>query len=92
MIILVEEQLMSYKVTKDDKTGEIEISVKVHKWGEDVDGNLYADGTVNTWNLGTDEDVAKGKVATIVDSYQKGLEFVQSQVRTIFEEAEEQTN
>ena len=89
MNILVEEQLMSYKVTKDDKTGEIEVSVKVHKWSEDVDGNLYADGTVNTWNLGTDEDVAKGKVATIVDSYQKGLEFVQSQVRTIFEEVEQ---
>ena len=42
-------------------------------------------GTVNEWNLGMDEAVAKGKVATLIKTYQDGLEYLQEQVRTAFE-------
>ena len=42
-------------------------------------------GTVNEWNLGMDETLAKGKVANLIDTYRKGLEYLQEQVRTAFE-------
>ncbi len=87
---LVCENLMSYKVELDKDTKEYSVSVKVHQWGEDADGNLYPNGTVNTWNLGLNEEIAKSKVKTIVDTYLKGLEFVQSEVRRVFEEADGQ--
>jgi len=47
-------------------------------------------GTVNEWNLGMDEALAKGKVSTIISTYQKGLEYLQEQVRTVFEAKAEQ--
>jgi len=42
------------------------------------------DKSVNEWNLGLEEDVAKGKVATVLDTYAQGLEYVQEQVRGVF--------
>jgi len=46
-------------------------------------------GTINEWTFGTDKHEAKGKVATILDAYQKGMEFVQEQVRNSFAQEEE---
>ena len=85
---LVEEALMSYKVTKS-KLGIFEVAVKVVKFSADAEGEIYPDGTVNTWSLGLNEEIAKSKVKTIIDSYLKGLEFVQSEVRRVFVEEEE---
>lgn len=45
--------------------------------------------TVNEWNLGFNEEVAQSKAATIVETYRKGLEFVQDQVRSVFSEQED---
>jgi hypothetical protein len=86
-MILVEENLMSYEVKTNEK-GEFEVSIRVHRFAEDIDGNLYPDGTVNTWNLGLNEEIAKSKVKTVIDTYLQGLEFVQGEVRRVFEEAE----
>jgi hypothetical protein len=83
---LVYEPMLDYKVT-NNKDGEFEMAVKVLRFSEDADGNLYPSGTVNTWNLGFNEEIAKTKVKTIVDTYLKGLEFIQSEVRKVFEEA-----
>ncbi len=73
--IIDNEPLMSYSV-KQTEEGYI-CTVKAH--GQ----------SVNEWNLGLNEEIAQSKVATIVDSYTKGLEYVQSQVRGIFSEQEE---
>ena len=48
---------------------------------------IVSGGTINEWTLGHDETIAKGKVSTIISTYIDGLEFVQNQVRTVFEEA-----
>jgi hypothetical protein len=74
-IIVDNEPLMSYKVIETEE-GFI-CSVRAH--GK----------SVNEWNLGKNEEIAQAKTATIIDSYEKGLEYVQSQVRTIFAEEEE---
>lgn len=70
--IIEEEVLMSYSVNKNEK-GVYVLTVKAH-------GN-----SVNEWDLGTNEEIAQSKTTTIVSSYTKGMEFVQSQVRDIFE-------
>ena len=77
-VIVEETPLVSYKVVKNDD-GEFFIGVKVH--GQ----------TVNEWNLGNNEEIAQSKSKTIIDTYLKGLEFVQQQVRTAFTEAEDVT-
>ncbi len=76
MSVEVDDVLMSMRVERLDETGEYTVSVKAHG------------STINTWSLGFDEAVAKGKVATILDSYVRGLEFIQEQVRSIFTEEE----
>ena len=69
--IVKDEPLMSYSVSHSKKDG-YNIAVKVH--GK----------TVNVWNLGDNEEIAQSKTATILDSYSKGLEYVQEQVRAVF--------
>jgi len=44
------------------------------------------DKSTNEWNLGSDEQIAKGKVQTVLNSYADGLEYVQEQVRAVFAE------
>lgn len=68
---------MSYKVEKNE-LGEFVCQVKAH--GQ----------SVNEWNLGLNEEIAQSKTATIIDSYTKGMEYIQSQVRTIFSEASDE--
>ncbi len=72
--IVKDEPLMSYSVSHRKKYG-YSIAVKAH--GK----------TVNVWNLGHNEEIAQSKSTTIVETYLKGLEFVQSEVRKTFEEA-----
>jgi hypothetical protein len=40
--------------------------------------------STNEWNLGLDEQIAKGKVVTVLDTYANGLEYVQEKVRGVF--------
>ena len=75
-VVEMEDNLMTVKVVRGT-AGEYEISIGV------------SGGTINTWSLGHDEAVAKGKVSTILDSYMKGLEFVQGEVRKVFAEEED---
>jgi len=72
-IIVKDEPLMSYSVSHSKKDG-YSIAVKAHG------------STVNVWNLGHNEEIAQSKTVTILDSYSKGLEYVQEQVRAVFEE------
>lgn len=74
MKIVNEEPLMSYTV--EQTTEGYIILVKAHG------------RTINEWNLGLDEDTARSKVATIVETYLNGLEFIQDQVRDVFSGAE----
>ena len=67
---------MSYNVY-NDKDGNFVLAVKVH--GQ----------SINEWNFGLNEEVAQSKTMTVIQSYTRGLEFVQSQVRGIFEEVED---
>ena len=71
--IVKDEPLMSYSVSYSKKDG-YSIAVKAH--GK----------TVNVWNLGHNEEIAQSKTSTIVDTYLKGLEFVQENVRGVFAE------
>lgn len=73
--IVKDEPLMSYSVSHSKKDG-FSISVKAH--GK----------TVNVWSLGHNEEIAQSKATTIVDTYLKGMEFVQNNVRGVFSEAE----
>lgn len=74
-MIVENEPLMSYSI--EQTTEGYICRVKAH--GQ----------SVNEWNLGLNEEVAQSKTSTIIDSYTKGLEYVQSQVRTIFTEQED---
>ena len=67
---------MSYSIAHSKKDG-YKVSVKAH--GK----------SVNTWSLGHDEAVAKGRVGSILDAYANGLEFTQEQVREIFAKEED---
>jgi len=70
-LIVKDEPLMSYSVSHSKKDG-YSIAVKAH--GK----------TINAWNLGMNEEIAQSKTLTILDSYSRGLEFVQNQVREVF--------
>jgi len=70
MNVIKDEPLMSYSVEKTEE-GYI-TSVKVH--GK----------SVNSWNLGLNEEVAQSKTSTIIETYTNGLEFVQENVRNVF--------
>ena len=74
-IIEVEDVMMGYKVV--NRNGDYVLEVKVPF------------NSVNEWNLGKNEEIAKSKVSTILTSYSQGLEYVQEQVRAVFA-AEEQ--
>lgn len=74
--IVTDEPLMSYSVSFSKKDG-YKVAVKAH--GK----------TVNSWDLGHNEEIAQSRVKHLVDTYLQGLEFVQDQVRTIFADAEE---
>ncbi len=73
----MEDTLMSMKVECID--GDYTVSVKAEQ------------GSTNSWSLGKDEAIAKGRVSTIMNSYLQGLEFIQEQVREAFAEAEDTT-
>lgn len=76
-IIVYEEPIMSYNVTKTQE-GFI-VSVKLH--GK----------TVNEWNMGLNEEIAQSKATHLIDTYTKALELVQSDVRKIFAEEEDKS-
>ena len=73
MKILANDTLMSVKIVLDK--GDYIIKVKV------------PNGLVNEWNLGTNEEVAKAKSATIINTYNQALEEVQKSVVSAYEEA-----
>jgi len=85
---IAKDPLMSFKIVKTEE-GEFVMAVKVHKFSVDAEGNTYADGTVNEWTLGLNEEIAQAKTKTIIDTYLKGLEFVQSEVRKVFANEED---
>jgi len=76
-IIELEDTLMGVQVVCK-ASGEYAIRITVNNGG-----------STNEWSLGFDEAIAKGKVGTILDSYIKGLEFVQEEVRKVFAEEED---
>ena len=76
-IIEFESALMIAKVYRKDTESEYVLQIKV------------PDKSVNEWTLGLNEEIAKSKVSTIINSYSQGLEYVQEQVRTAFAEQEE---
>ncbi len=75
-VIVEDTPIMSYKVVQNDE-GEYVVGVVLH--GQ----------TVNEWTLGMNEEVAQSKARTIIDTYVRGLEQVQQQVREIFAQEED---
>ncbi len=71
--IEMEMPLMVAKVVKS-KLGIYSLRVKAYN------------GSTNEWSFGMDEQIAKGRTATVLDAYAKGMEFIQEQVRTAFDE------
>ena len=73
-----EESLMHLEVNKNDDTGEYEVKV------------TSVGGIANSWNLGLDEGVAKGKVQTLHNTYAEALDHLQTKVVEAFGVAKEQ--
>ena len=73
MTILAQDPLMSCKIVKHK--GEYKLTVKVHN------------GIANEWSLGTDENIAKAKSATIVNTYIQALDEVQKSVVQAYEDS-----
>ncbi len=73
-----EESLMHLEVNKNDDTGEYEVKV------------TSVGGIANSWGLGLDEGIAKGKVQTIHDAYADALDHLQTKVVEAFGVAKDQ--
>lgn len=74
--------MMSYTVVF--KNEKYELQIRVLKMYEN-----QSDPTVNVWDLGENEEIAQSRATTILESYAKGLEHVQEQVRSVFAEQED---